>query len=168
MHNPTFRLKWIPLLIILIMLQGCGFHLRGSANLPTSINPLIINGLRQFDDLRIELVQILTSNGIQVTEERKEANAMLNITGHKVKSRTLSVDRKGKVIEIEISESAQFDMIDPSKKTLVPTQHVTVTRSYVHTEDQMLGKQREQDIYRKEMRQELASRIVKLLEAQLR
>ncbi len=168
MHNPIFRFRWIPLLLILITLQGCGFHLRGSAVLPASISPLLINGLRQFDDLRIELVQALTSNRVQITEDRKEANAMLRITGHKVKSRTLSVDRKGKKVEVEISESVQFDVIDSATKILVPKQHFTVSRTYVHTEDQMLGKQRERDIYRKEMRRELANRIVKRLEAQLR
>jgi LPS-assembly lipoprotein len=160
--------KWIILLLTLLFLNGCGYHLRGAAQLPASISPIIINGIGPYSELSTELMHRLESDTVEVTRVRSEAKTMLNISRYKRQNRTLSVDGTGKVAQTELKYSLEFALIDVSGKTLVPAQTVVVTRDYINTEEQKLGKVTEADQLSEGMRQELARRIITRMQAQLK
>ncbi len=162
------KLKWATLLLPLLLLQGCGFHLRQAAELPASISPIIVNGIGQYSDLNKELSNRLRSDTVQVTRERKEANTMLNISRYRQQSRTLSVDSSGKVAQSELKHTLEFTLLDASGKVLVPTQKIEVVRNYINTEEQKLGKVTEAAQLAEGMQQELARQIITRVQAQLK
>ncbi len=167
MSQLTRYLSWFPLLLALTLLPGCGFQLRGVVDLPSSISPIQIQGLGEYDGLRIELSQMLHGNGIQVNKERASARSILQIRNHQSERRVLSVDGNAKVAEYELHETIQFSLIDTQGELLVTEQKVSVLRNYINTEDQVLGKQQEEEVLRQEMRRDLAGRVIRILQTQL-
>jgi LPS-assembly lipoprotein len=168
MLNTIPGIKWITLLITLLFLNGCGYHLRQAAQLPASISPVIINGVGPYSDLHREISIRLESDTVQMTRERAEAKSMLNIKRFKKQSRTLSVDDSGKVAQTELKYTLEFTLIDAAGNTLVPPQPIVVARNYINTEQQKLGKVTEAEQLAEGMRQELARKIVTRMQAQLK
>ncbi len=168
MHKSIPGIRWVTLLLTLLFLHGCGFHLRQGAELPASISPVIINGLKTYSGLGQELSHRLKSNTVQVTEERKEANTMLRISSYRKKSRTLSVDGSGKVAQTELRHTLSFDLLDASGETLVPKQDIKVVRNYINTEEQKLGKTTEARQLTEGIQQELARIITLRIQAHLK
>jgi len=158
----------LPLLLLLTLLQGCGFQLRGAAKLPAEIGPVLIHGLPAQDTLYRELSQLLGEGAVGVTREQAQAGSLLRILKRNSHRRVLSVDSHGKVAEYELAESAEFDLVDAKRKGLVPPQTVLVVRSYTNTEQQVLGKEQEEAMIREEMRRDLAGQIIRRIEAGLR
>ena len=161
-------IKWITLLLTLLFLGGCGYHLRQAAQLPSYISPVIINGVGPYSDLHNEIALRLNSDTVQVTRERSEAKTMLKISGYNRQNRTTSVDESGKVAQTELRHTLEFSLIDTSGKTLVPVQSIVVTRDYINTEEQKLGKVTEADQLKEGIRQELARQMVVRIQAQLK
>jgi outer membrane lipopolysaccharide assembly protein LptE/RlpB len=117
----------------------------------------------------MELARTFRSNGVSLTEDRNEASSRLRILKNQADSRILSVvPETGKVAEIELHHEVLFTLTDTSGEELVPPQKISVLRAYFNTEGEMLGKQREGETLRKEMRQELARKILKRLQSHLR
>jgi LPS-assembly lipoprotein len=161
-------LKWITLLFTLLLLNGCGYHLRQAAQLPASISPIIINGIGPHSDLHREISIRLKSDTVQVTRERSEAETMLKISRYNKQNRTLTVDESGKVAQTELKHTLEFTLIDAAGKILVPAQSIVVTRDYINTEEQKLGKVTEAGQLSEGIQQELARHIVVRLQAQLK
>jgi LPS-assembly lipoprotein len=163
------RIRLLPALLVLALLQGCGWHLRGDLDLPPSISPLFIQGVARYDALRMELGRSLAGSGVEVAEQQNKAGAVLRILNHTSNKRVLSViGSTGKVAEYELQEALEFDMVDARGQELFPPQRVEVLRSYTNREDEVLGKRREEETLRKEMRRDLASRMLNHMQANLK
>lgn len=160
-----FRLL-LPLLA-LALLQGCGFQLRGSIALPSSIAPVYIQGLGEYDELRQELTQIFSFSDIQVVNEPQAAASTLKISNRSSDRRVLSVDGNGNVAEYELHEGVQFALQAADGSALVEPQTVNTTTTYINTETEVLGKQQEEGTLRRDLRRDLASQIMQRLQARL-
>ena len=168
MRKPIPVRNWITLLLTLLILQGCGYHLRQSAELPASVSPIMINGLNTYTGFGRELAHRLESNTVQVTRDREEANTMLHISKYRRKSRTLTVDGSAKVAQTELRHTLSFELIDASGTTLVPQQDIKVVRSYINTEEQKLGKVTEARQLTEGIQQELARIIILRIQSHLK
>ena len=161
-------LLWALIALTIATLEGCGFHLREAVELPPSLSPLRIHGLGEFDPLRNDLREILTEANVQVTDNPTGAGSILQIHKQNRERRVLSVDEGGKVVEYEIHYGLQFDLVDGNGAQLVKKQGVGVQRAYVNPDTGILGKEQEEVLMRRDMRLELARRIVGRLQEQLK
>ncbi len=168
MHKTIPGIRWVTLLLTLLFLHGCGYHLRQSAELPASISPVVINGVNAYSGLGRELSHRLQSNTVEVTKERNKANTILRISSYRKQNRTLSVDGSGKVAQTELLHTLSFDLLDASGKTLVPKQDIKVSRNYINTETQKLGKTTEAKQLSEGIEQELARIIILRIQAHLK
>jgi LPS-assembly lipoprotein len=71
------------------------------------------------------------------------------------------------VAEYELHEGATFSLIAADGHELVKEQIVSITSTYLNSETEVLGKQQEEGTLRKDMQRDLASQIMRRLEAQL-
>ncbi len=168
MLNSIPGIKWITLLLTLLFLGGCGYQLRQAAQLPASISPIIINGIGPNSGLYEEMARRLESDTVQLTRERNKAKTMLNISSYKRQNRTMSVDETGKVAQTELKHTLEFSLISASGKILIPAQSIVVTRDFINTEQQKLGKVTEASQLANGMQQELARQIITRIQAQLK
>ncbi len=161
------RLASLSLLVVAaVLIHGCGFHLRGSVELPEAMARTYIQG-STWDPMVIELRYALRSAGVTVAEEAADSTAVFRLLGHDFNRRTLSVDGDGKVVEYELHLRVRFDVTDPQSQALVPEQTIDLVRGYLNPDTQVLGKQQEQDTLRREMQRDMAQRILDRLYAQL-
>jgi len=154
----TLTLAWLT--------TGCGFHLRGSYDLPPSASPLYIE--TRSIDLSEHLRLILATSGVRLVEKPAAARLILRIIEEQWDTRTLSVDSRGKVVESELHYRVDFDVVSPSGETHIERQSVDMVRALHNPDVEVLGKRQEEALLRSDMERDMANRIVYRLRAQLR
>ncbi len=165
MTKSTPRLLVISLLLSAIALSGCGFKLRGSETQLTDTGRIYVDAT---DDISVleELRKVLSDRAFTVVENRDQASILLRVTNEQLNQRIVSVQSTGQVSEFELnhsvaievaqSENAALPLYDPDK---VPNR-VEVVREYTYDQVDVLGKEGEAGILRREMRTELVLQIV--------
>jgi len=141
----------------LLLLGGCGFHLRGEQALPDAMEVTYIQGKSEFDELNDDFRDALESHGARVTNNREEATAILRIQDTRKDRDVLSVDLGGKVLEIKIRRMVRFMVLSADNQPLIDSQTVTVSRDFVFNKDDILAKEREAELIGDELRRDLVS-----------
>jgi len=172
--NTIRRIRYSLLLLLLpLLLQGCGFHLRGSGSgpvsqLPADISPVYIQGVNSSDRLYSVLTQALKAGGVEVTGNPDAAASRLQISGRRSDREVLAIDSTGKVIEYELIEGLSFSLIANDGSERVKPQQINVAQSYISADVAILGKADEESALRENMYQRLSDQMVRRLVAQLR
>ena len=144
---------------------GCGYQLRGAVSLPPGLDAVRIAGPI---DIRNALTQLLDSGGVHVQPVGGSAEALLQVSGERFNRRVLSVDpNTGKESEFELAYQVTFEVTGAEGEELMPEQTVSLIRDYVFDRDAVLGKSREQDVLRVEMRRDAAAQIARRIAASL-
>ncbi len=154
-------------LVLMFMLSGCGWQLRGSVDLPQRISPVFVRGASDFSPMAKAVERALAASGARVAQHAGEAASVLHLLSDDADRRLVSVDGRGKALEFELIESAQFELLDAAGKQLVGPQRVSSQRVVLNPEIETLGKQREEEDTRRAMREDLAVAILERLRAQL-
>ena len=155
----------ILLAAVIAIAGGCGYQLRGAVSLPPDLGAMHITSPRDVGDA---LVQLLEAAGIRVEPTRESTTALLRLEGERFSRRVLSVNpNTGKESEFELAYQVTFEVTGAQGEELVPRQTVSLLRDYVFDADAVLGKSREENVLRAEMRRDAASRIVRRIEASL-
>ena len=150
-----------------LFVAGCGFHLRGSFEVPPEVNPAYVQAPEN-SALARELRQTLRSSSVEVVREPEQARAKIRILNEDFRSRVLSVDGTGKVVEQELRYWVEFDVTDRIGTELVPRQSINVARAQINPDVEVLGKQQEAALMQRDMRQDIAGRILSRIQAHLR
>jgi LPS-assembly lipoprotein len=143
--------------VVSLLLGACGFHLRGSEPLPAEMSVSYIHGTSEFDSLYDDFRTALESRGVRVTQDRGEATAVLNILENNTDKNVLTVDLSGKVLEFRISQNIKFEVAAADGQPLVDQQSVTANRSFKFNRNDVLGKERESELIRKELQRDVVS-----------
>ena len=143
--------------VVSLLLGACGFHLRGSEPLPAEMSVTYIHGTSEFGTLYDDFRTALENRGIRVTQDRGEATAVLNILESNTDKNVLTVDLSGKVLEFRISQNIKFEVAAADGQPLVDQQSVTANRSFKFNRNDVLGKERESELIRKELQRDVVS-----------
>ena len=158
-----FRIFVLALAIVTV--GGCGYQLRGSVPLPPGLDAIRIAGPT---DIRNALIQLFDSGGVRIQPAGGSAGALLRVGDERFDRRVLSVDPDtGKESEFELVYRVAFRVTGAEGEELVPEQTVSLIRDYVFDADAVLGKSREQNVLRAEMRRDAAAQIVRRIERSL-
>jgi len=152
-------------LMVTLLLTACGFHLRGDVTLAPELSKLYIEGADPYNPLVRELTRSLTTTGVVVVTERKDATAILQILKNSGSRRVLSVSSEGKVSEYELYQTLEFKVRDAAGRELLAPQYLELTRDYLFEKEDVLGKSNEEEILRRDMRRDLVRLIMLRLEA---
>lgn len=155
------------LVLATVILQGCGFHLRGSVRVPPNLTPAYVEAA-EGSELAEQLRHALRDAGVQLATAPSEAKARIRILGEKYNSRVLSVDGQGKVVEYELHYRLDFDVLNSAGTELVPRQKIDVVQSLVNPDIEVLGKLEEESLLREDMRQDMVGRMLERMRAHLR
>jgi LPS-assembly lipoprotein len=164
MHANSSRLL---LLLLVSLLAGCGFHLRGSDALARHA-PLHLEGIDRYNPLARRLQSALTASGIEVVESRQSAKAVLKIRDLGENQRVITVDSRGKATEYMLIRKVMVSLAAPDGNELVGEQEVGVRRSWVEVGKTGLAGRREAAELRVEMLEELSMSILRVLDYSLR
>jgi LPS-assembly lipoprotein len=160
------------LLSLLMVLNACGFRLRGNVELPPVLQDTYIQSQAPFTGMARALRTQLQRSGANVLESKEHASAILTVVGERSENRVLSVGgsggSRGKVTEYELFDEATFSLSDASGKVLIKPQTVRITRDLVFDPNELLGKLSEAESYHVQMRENLARQILMRIHAGMR
>ena len=151
------RVKLPLLLVLAVLLGGCGFQLRGSSALPHAMSVTYIKGIKPFGTLADDFTAALRLRNIRVTDREREATAVLEITGNNSEKLVVSVDTAGNVLEYEVRQTIRFSVLTSDHKVIVPEQSVSLGRDYIFSSTDVLGKQREEQDVRATLQENLVN-----------
>ena len=138
-------------------LSGCGFHLRGSDALPAGMSVTYIQSANPFSTLVDDFADALRTHGVQVTEERAAATAVLRIHENNKDREVLSVNTSGKVLEYQLRQMIRFSVATAENLPIVEQQTVTMKRAYLYRSSDVLGSEREKDAVRNTLQKNLVN-----------
>lgn len=153
--------------LVAALIGGCGFQPRGhSAGLPDLPSPIQIRGLAPYNDLYRELSRQLKIAGAEVVTAATANSSVLIITAAGADARLLSVDNRNKAVEYELVEAATFHLNTAGGRQLIAPQRLNVLRIQYRPPVAVLGSNREAELLRRDMREQLAGRIIQRLAVQ--
>jgi len=158
----SYHLLVINILLITGLLSGCGFHLRGAADL--KLQKLHIQS-ESADKIANEVRRFLTEKGVQVVPTSKVAQAVLYLRNETVERRVLSVSStSGKLEEIELNYRVEMEVRKPDNRILLKKQLISLLRDYRFDKNAVLAAGSEEDILREEMQRDVVGQIIRSLQ----
>ena len=152
-------------LIYSVLLSGCGFHLRGSLDLPEELTEVALQGTRPNGELGVAVRNGFARVGSQVVESTSSARSVLVITQDSYSRRVLSVDSIGQANEYELRYTLGFRLDDLDGNNRVRQQSINLRRQYRYDPDLTLAKADEEARLVREMRQDATRQMLRRLKA---
>jgi LPS-assembly lipoprotein len=160
-------LHWLrpPLLALasLLWLAGCGFHMQGRVALPRALASAHIEAGDQQSDFYSSLRAALTAAGSQLDGTAADA-ATVRILADSSSERILTVSARNTPTAFLLSYRIKV-AVEYQGRELLPAEEHTLTREYSFDETQLLAKQRESDILRQALADDLAALVMHRLAA---
>ena len=146
-----------------LLLAACGFHLRGSAQLPfTTLNI----ALPQSSLLRAELARTITSSSqTMIVDNPKEAQAVLSVVADTQSKNILSLNSAGRVREYELVRSFVFKVDDAAGQPIVVPSRIVMRRDVTFNDDQVLSKEAEETLLWRDIQTDLLQQLLRRLAA---
>ena len=149
--------------ILVCVLQACGFKLRGSIELSPDMSPIYLQQ-NSVLELGREIESLLISNKIDLVDDEKQSKAQLVLVKEAKKRRVLSVDSNGRAREYLLSYAVTFSIKIGSAKAA--EDKISISRSLLFDSDAVLAVANESEVLYKDMRRDAARLILLKLQAQ--
>ncbi|MCW8959669.1 MAG: LPS assembly lipoprotein LptE, partial [Gammaproteobacteria bacterium] len=108
-------------LACVLLLSGCGFHLRGALPLPEVMERTYVAG-GDGSELYYEMENALLNAGAEVVASAEEASAVLTLHSQRLARRVLSVDTEGRAAEYELAMLVVFSLREQAGRVLADRQ----------------------------------------------
>ncbi|MFT5482088.1 MAG: LPS-assembly lipoprotein [Halieaceae bacterium] len=148
-----------PALSVALLLSGCGFHLRGSLELPPGWQQINISGDSPNGDLQRELTQGLQSSGIEVAS----GGITLQLGPERRNRRNIALDAGATASEFEVELSSTLGITDAQGTVILEPTPVAVQRLMNHDPNDVVGEAEEIRLLERELRSELVQQILRRL-----
>lgn len=150
------------LLGALVLLAGCGFKLRGTAEVPfqTLYIPGSTGGIAL--DLRRN---IQAGTDARVVDDAKQAEAILEFTEEAREKDILSLTGTGRVREFQLRYRVGFRVHDGRGGQYVPQSTIQLTRDVTFNDAEVLAKEAEEQLLFRDMQSDMVQQIMRRLAA---
>ena len=129
------------------MLASCGFQLRGAATVPPEMARTYIETADRHSLFYRTLRDELRNAGVTIVESPLDATATFVIESDLTGQRVLSVSARNVPREFEVFYTV-FYSVKTADKNLLTTRSQTLTRDYTWDETLVLGKEKEEQLLR--------------------
>lgn len=145
-----------------LLLSACGFHLRGTADLPfeTIYVPNATAGVAL--DLKRNL-QVGTRT--RVLDDPRQAQAILQFTEEIREKEILSLTGGGRVREFQLRYRVGFRVHDGKGGEFVPQSTIQLTRDVTYSDTAVLAKESEEQLLYRDMQSDMVQQIMRRLAA---
>ena len=150
-------------LFVFLIMSGCGFHLRGAIDLPALYDKVYLVD-KGYSDIAAPLKKALENAGSIMVSSADSASSVITLLSRGAQSRALNVSGR-EIREYELQLDIAFVVQDHTGKQLADKQVVKVLRTYQNDQNNVLGKDNEEKIIRREMNQTAVTQILYRLKA---
>ena len=148
--------------VMAALLAGCGFHLRGQAQLPFETlyipggNPLVVELKRN----------VVAASKTRLVDSPGDAQAVLGFTEELRDKVILSFNTAGRVSEYRLRYRVGFRVTDPKGgQVYLPTSEILLTRDVSYSDAQVLAKETEEALLYRDMQSDMVQQILRRLVA---
>jgi LPS-assembly lipoprotein len=150
--------------LLAVLVAGCGFQLRGSDPLPPVLARPWLDAPDRYTPLYAALTSRLRGAGVTLATTPTEATAAIRLSVDETGRELLSVSAQNRPGEYEGYYRAEFSVSAGGRELLAP-QQVSLTRDYGYDETAVLAKEHEEQSLRAALADEIASLILRRLTA---
>jgi len=152
------QFKNIFLLILIVSISACGYQLRGKIDLPEGLKSIYLQG--GSSQLKKVVKKTLRSSGGQLVDAIGDAGLIIDIVKEKMDRRVMSLSSTGRANEYELIYKLDFTLLDKEGKALSKLQRIEISKHYFNNQDEVLGKNNEEEVIRDEMYRKSVQSIV--------
>ncbi len=149
--------------VLAVTPAGCGFQLQGTGVLPDVVATTFVDAPRQYTEFHTRLTDALAARGVELTESRDGADAVLRIIEDTSGQRVLSVSARNTPQEYEVFYAVGFSL-EAGGTALIDNEFLVATRSYSYDPTQVLGMSAEEQALREALADDLARRVLRRIE----
>ncbi|MFD0707206.1 LPS assembly lipoprotein LptE [Photorhabdus akhurstii] len=155
------RILTLLLGLAVLVTAGCGFHLRGTTQVPPELKKLQLTSSDPYGPLARSVRQQLRLNNVTILEDGSADIPILKLIGSSENKDTVSVFQDGKAAERQLTLYVDAQVIMPDG-SVYPLRS-RVDRSFFDNPLEALAKDAENEIINQEMREQAARGLVRQL-----
>jgi LPS-assembly lipoprotein len=146
----------------MLVVAGCGFRLRGTAQLP--FDTLHVPGATA--GLALDLKRnIQAGTNARVLDDPKKAEAQMQFTEDTRQKQILSLTGAGRVREFKLIYRVGFRVHDGKGGEYVPASLIELTRDITFNDAEILAKEAEEELLFRDMQADMVQQILRRLAA---
>ena len=147
-------------LALALVLAGCGFRLRGTAEVPfqTLYVPNATSGIAL--DLKRN---IQAGTHARVVDDAKGADAVLQFLEETRAKEILSLTAQGRVREFQLRYRVGFRVHDGKGQEFLPASTIQLTRDVTFNDTEILAKEQEEQLLFRDMQSDMVQQIMRRL-----
>ena len=142
------------------MLTACGFHLRGSANVP--FQTLYIPDAKTGVALALKR-NIEAGTNAKVVDDARGADAIFELSQEAREKIILSLTGTGRVREFRLAYRVNFRVHDGKGGDYVPMSLVTLSRDVTYNDAEILAKEAEEQLLFRDMQSDMVQQVMRRL-----
>ncbi len=160
-NNLRLRILTLLLGLAVLVTAGCGFHLRGTTQVPKELQTLQLSTSDPYGPLARAVRQQLRLNDVRIIDHGDASIPILKLLSSNEHKETVSIFQDGKSAErlLVLNVDAQILMPDGS---IYPLQ-ARVDRSFFDNPLEALAKDAENELVQQEMREQAAHQLMRQL-----
>ena len=148
-----------------LLLDACGFHLRGEAVLPPSMHRVLVDSSDGFSPLKTNVEAALLRSGAKIEKAPGDGIAEVKLGAISLAPIVRSVNSNARVNEFTMLYHVELEIVDGAGKTLLQKQVIEQQRIFTFDQTQAIGTGAEQDIIKKEMERDMTQAILRRIDA---
>jgi LPS-assembly lipoprotein len=145
-----------------LIVAGCGFRLRGTAEVP--FQSLYVPGATSGIALDLKR-NIQVGTRARVVDDPNQADAVLQFTEESRTKEILSLTGAGRVREFQLRYRVGFRVHDGKGAEYVPTNVIQLTRDVTFNDAEILAKEQEEQLLFRDMQSDMVQQILRRLAA---
>ncbi|GIX36383.1 MAG: hypothetical protein KatS3mg126_2162 [Lysobacteraceae bacterium] len=153
------------LLLALLGLAGCGFHLRKEIELPADLAAIRVETPEPWGGLQRQLEQALRRAGAATGAA---GGAVLRVVTASMEQKPLSIGVGGRVQEYALEYRVDVELADAEGRIVLPRETLRLEREYRFDTAQAQGSPAEEEVLRADLERAMGEAILRRIEAVLR
>jgi len=163
-QHGAYRLMLTPLFLALLLLSGCGFHLRGSVDLPPDVKSIYVQTEDRYSPFYRELIAVIQQNDLGPAGDPASADAIIRVLRDDAARRTVSVSARNVPVEYEVYYIVHCSVIVHGEQ-IIEDQRFILTRNYTYDDTKVLGKANEEVVLTDALAKNLVGLLVQTISA---
>lgn len=153
-------------LVVVALLAGCGFQLRGASQLPPDVGVVYIDTRDRYTVFYRQLTTTILQSNRRIARDSTTADAVIRILRDETGQRVLSVSARNVPREYDVFYTIRYSVLVNGDEVLPPEQ-LTLTRDYTYDETQVLGKALEEETLRESLAADLVGLVTRRMSSLL-